>query len=654
MNYRKLLSVAVIFILISGSLGYMWTQEQGEPTSKYTSDVTVQSEPHRTLHSIDTSYSINQFPATYRLIRQSQTYSGGYSSLPPLAPTLYATHYAYQSASIVGWNLTNKENTTTWLQTALTNHFNEHNKDHFASTENELYIRDYYLAITTLQNRNMSIQNPQISVQTIRKFRRPDGSYCNTIYRTNNTCKEKDGTLLATYYAVETLAALDKPIPNQTKAWLRTYWRNDSNFHGRKSLPGIDKLLHTFQIANIDPSSLPEFEKRRAWLVSQGQSISHRVKNGSARLIPLQAYMSAIQMLDIEPSFSETELTHYIASQQLPDGGWSIVNENTSDIKGTYLALSLVSDRPQTIDRQAVRELLRIHSLHGGGVAPIYRTNPSLQSSYYAVRVLSLFDHDLDNQSRLTNWFDDIRGTSQSLKQLYYAHVLATTLNTSQPASQSVHHRLRSFFKRHMNRSKLERLYYAVELAKIVSYDYNETRVHHYVLQLQHDNGGFGAQVSRTDSTFYAVRLLRQTGGIPSSVRNRVLQWTEAQRINGSGYAFRSGGRRTQRAYVYSTYTSVAIQWLLDDPIEQPAAIRSFLRRARNVDGGFFPTPPRADGLQTISIEATYRGLKTFQLLKSQETTSQNSSIQQTTGTIARTSTRRQHVRWDLTPRLSD
>ncbi|VVB56116.1 Prenyltransferase and squalene oxidase repeat protein [uncultured archaeon] len=566
-------------------------------------------------------YDKNIYSKSLKIIEKSEVPSGGYVGIPLREPTLYSTYYFLEISKILGVKYENKEKTLEWLHDMERQNFQTPSNDN-------IYIRDIYFGVFSLKNLDESPNNPTELKEQIDKFQLSDGSYCYSLSKDGLNCQENTSQILATSYALSILDSIGYVPDNvsKTKNWLISQWIEDNTFQDYKSYPSIEKIISCLKIFGVNISELPKYDVRKAWLIDQNNIIESKLLGDSVDLFTLNSYYYLSNEFNITDQNFKSELYKYLINKQLLDGGYNAINGNYSESKGTFLALTILKDfNLPSVEHDSIIDFVKFHRASSGGFYPEYQSIPNIEDTYYALSELEIFNvkpHYIENLTDFIKYQAALINQSNNknkLQNLFYINEISKMVSNSNLDNDIINYNLNMFFL-NQNYSKqsdlkdIESLYYAVKLSKNYSHKINKTEIYSYIMEIQNSDGSFGIEnLSRTDTTFYAISILDDLG-INLTNKKEIIRWVkEGQNVNG-GFEFRNGNFTSNSSDLYSTYLSITTLTLLDENPQEIRGLCNWIRELEHPDGGFVLS---LDDSQKKSpkIKYTYWAFKTLNSL---------------------------------------
>ena len=403
-----------------------------------------------------------------------QNSDGGFGSIPSGAirtPDLYSTYYSLKSLSELS-KLSlidnNKEKTVNWLQ----------------SLEPVNLVDNYYIVLSLQILKKQPTKKSRI-IAFINNCANQNGSYSGN----NQKESTSDELVFSTFEAVSVFNALDEPVKNITKDWLKQTWDNRNTLN----IVAKEQLLNCLKMTGSNPE-----------ISNDDKNFAKEALNSPTSIAEIT---SALQ-------FNSTIDKEYICNKLeniKTNGGFSFVipAENT-DIQGIYYALHIYN--LMSINSSKTGEIINYiltKESEKGGFFVDYHTGSLGITTFYAIYILQNLG--------ITKLLDTDKYIQNSIikeKQVNYLYPLILTVQKDKVPVK-------------INQDILTSLINKIELLNIKSgedirdlffslyiLDYSDEKISDELKikikkeldALQIENGSFKIENSNIISTYYAVK----------------------------------------------------------------------------------------------------------------------------------------------------
>jgi hypothetical protein len=211
------------------------------------------------------------------------------------------------------------------------------------------------------------------------------------------------------------------------------------------------------------------------------------------------------------------------------------------------------------------------------------------QDTYYGLAVLSLLDAPFPSKQQTTDWLREF--PRRHLHSYYYVvkaiQLLDEKLNKNRRLSPSIEDfetKPEWMNARVKNNVSLEDVHMITDLAKIKKAEIECETMMRWLLDLQNEDGGFGAHLwSDMNSTYHAIASLSNLGYRVEALR-RTHEFVRSCEIPNGGFSLVPCSSPTHMEYVFHGVSALD---LLGEHPRNPDGILRSVFRCRNANGGF-------------------------------------------------------------------
>jgi len=512
---------------------------------------------------------------------------GSFVDFNPQIPNVYATHYFLRASSLpyIRLNIPYRNATIQWLKKKSCIGLNEDNKD--------IGISDIYYATTSLEYIGLPLDSSEVD-NVLESTKSVIGDK-NHLTRNRVGFKPDEDNLLAIYRLLCIYDILDVPLePNEEfESWVIDQWQNWSLNDLPEELPRVAKIFKLLQFFGCDSNDILGYRDCSREIGSYLRTLPEKEK---LDLIALEATHTLLTDLRLDQTFPESVIQK-LAKSQNRDGGFSLTGNSTSDCRGTYIVLDILSkqDALDNIDQEAVRNFILFHAVLDGGFSLHYQQEPKFDQTFAIYWLLKnspdeCYDViDIQNTSpdglypdepftpkelfKMKTIHDQIGGTLPTIEIADFVDEYLDTVSSHAIPMQNM----------------LENIHYSLQLDRDFSTaryrNSTDDTIASTILNTRNANGGFGeSDTSSILDTYHAVSSLKYTGNqIPS--RTQTINWLRDHQNEDGGFGKRPN--KDSISDIVSTYFAIRTLMTLDVEIDNHRLVQSWIGNLRHVNGGW-------------------------------------------------------------------
>lgn len=375
--------------------------------------------------------------------------------------------------------------------------------------------------------------------------------------------------------------------------WIINKWQNWSSDNIPEELPGVAKTHQLLQLVGYSNDEILTY-----WDCSQviKSYLKTLPKEEKLDFIALEAIQTLLAELELNQTFPESVIKK-LAKSQNRDGGFSITNNSTSDCRGTYIVLDILSkhDALNRIDLEAVENFILFHTVLDGGYSLHYQQDPGFDQTFAVYWFLKNapdeWSRQIDIQETSPN--DIYPDKPFTPKELFKAKTIHNQIGGALPTVE-----VDDFVDTYLNtisldaiptQDLLENVYYSLQL----DYSFSTARyrnsmnntIINSIIDTRNANGGFGEkETSSILETYYAVYSLRYIGHQLSNNEN-IVNWLYDHQNEDGGFGKQSTDNSVSD--IVSTYFAIRTLMTLGADIENHQLVHSWVNNLRHVNGGW-------------------------------------------------------------------
>ncbi|WP_187290119.1 hypothetical protein [Natrinema sp. J7-2] len=504
-------------------------------------------------------------------------------------------------------DLTYLSETINFLKRELAYEFDT-NISHTMSDDENVSLRDYHDVILGLNE--LGVQCDDLcNVEDILDFKSDNGTYC--LSRTRSEPPAGEGTTIATQYALSILAELEFEASSkrQTRNWVEQQCRN----HIDKSTTDLVDwkcIVRILSYLDIDPTSIDRYDEWRSAICSElnsGIDTDGNIDNHVAKTVG-----DFIIHTDITPAELNQGIERAPHELKRRDGGYSIAERSYSDPKGTLKLVQIadIYENPY-LDDDELHAFINKHELPTGGFAQVVEKPPSIEATYYAHRIKSIFG-DIKPADDLPK--DTLVKAFTSHKNLTLLFKILTV--TGRPADDLVeigHDYLNLYFDN--GATNMESLYYALLIADLLEYDIDSR---------YRDNFGLDSPPNPTEEDAVAVQELYYYVRVcslldrPVPNQRQIVSYLENMRDDTGGFETETPVGESVNANLFTTRQALRILLLTSQSVDHKEDLKDWILSHRSPNGGFHVDRDTGHPYER-SIQATYWALDSLAVLSQLE-----------------------------------
>lgn len=518
--------------------------------------------------------------------------NGGFVDFNPSSPNLYGTYYSSKTLRLPCFDqeIPHRTRTRNWLEQLPERGFDVRGAD-------DVRLDEIYCGTKCLAHLDISIDRTEADeiigmAETVTDCTHPP-------IREGAAVDPAQYDLRTVYRLLAIYDELDVPLaPNaELESWLTERWRTWGSSDLPEEMSKMLKNHRSLRFVGYDRDEILDIQDPRDEIASIVSRSANWSTNEEFDLLDLGSTRDFLTEMELDETLPDSVVRSLAASQNR-DGGFSLLADPTSDCRGTYITLKILSDRGEidTIDSEAALNFVLYNAVSRGGFSLHYRQDPGLDQTFAVHWLLSNTPEGNDVASDVGRTIPDGLYTEEPLtpNELYKILMIHERAEDTPPTVD-----VDAFIDAYLNSvpsldvpegDLLKNVYYSLLLDRDFATesryrDSADETVVDLLLGTRNEDEGFGeGEPVPILETFHAVHSLLYLG-YQLSGRERIVDWVRAHRNDDGGY-----GERTESdslSDIISTYFAVRTLSLLGAEIDDIESIRSWLRDLRHVNGGW-------------------------------------------------------------------
>ena len=240
---------------------------------------------------------------------------------------------------------------------------------------------------------------------------------------------------------------------------------------------------------------------------------------------------------------------------------------------------------------------------HEEGGFTLYSGIPDTKNTYYALKILQMFNDEPNNREDTINWIQKLQKDKMyGIQGVFYRVNILNIFNEEITVPKSYIEQLGS----KTDFATLEVAYYHTSISHILNLDTFEN-VTEWILSHQNVDGGFGLGRSDIVSTYYALESLNFID--PSLIKNdnQIMGFIQKCLTGEGGFTFIPG---IYPPYLEPTHAGIKICEILNKKPIDPDITVEFILNLQNNNGGF----RRSKYMGISELEYTFKSLHVLKM----------------------------------------